>query len=147
MLPNTQTLFQLLLLSCAKWTECQAWYFITKKMLCQHCLLLPTTALVQWMTWAYISIVTWWHHASPKMQKFWCCSHEHWKNCLDYPKMHMFVHHPAEPVPEDNNDIYADPEESLHVAQLVSSIWCSSCRRWSQYNRKIGGHMIWSHES
>ena len=47
--------------------------------------------------------------------------HEHWKNCLDFPEVHMFVQHPGEPEDEDE-DIYAGPEELLHVAQLVSSI-------------------------
>jgi hypothetical protein len=40
---------------------------------------------------------------------------------LDFPEMHLFVQRLAEPE-EDNDDIYASPEESYHVAQLVSSI-------------------------
>jgi hypothetical protein len=58
---------------------------------------------------------------APKMQKVQCCLHEHWKNCLDFLKAHMFVQCPAEPE-EDDDDIYASPEESYCTAQLVSSI-------------------------
>ena len=58
----------------------------------------------------------------PTMQKVQHCLHEHWKNCLEFPEAHMYVQCPAKPEVEDDKDLYADPEESLHVAQLVSSI-------------------------
>ena len=54
------------------------------------------------------------------MQKTHHCLHEHWKNCLDFPEVHMFVHCPAPPEEEDNEDLYVSPKESIHVAQLVS---------------------------
>jgi hypothetical protein len=38
----------------------------------------------------------------------------------------MFVQHLARPEDEDDEDLYVDPEESLHVAQLVSSITISA---------------------
>jgi hypothetical protein len=56
------------------------------------------------------------------MQKTHHCLHEHWKNCLDFPEVHMFVLHPAPPEEDDNEDLYASPEKLLRVAQLVSSI-------------------------
>jgi hypothetical protein len=48
--------------------------------------------------------------------------HEHWKNCLDFPEAHIFVLRPAPPEEEDDDNLYANPEESLCIAQLVSSI-------------------------
>jgi hypothetical protein len=45
---------------------------------------------------------------APKMQKVQCCLHKPWKNCLDFPEVHMFVQPPAEPEEEDD-DIYASP--------------------------------------
>ena len=56
-----------------------------------------------------------------KMQKTHHCMHDHWKNCLDFPEAHIFVLCLAPPE-EDDNDLYASPEESLCVAQLVSSM-------------------------
>jgi hypothetical protein len=55
-----------------------------------------------------------------KMQKVQHCLHEHWKNCLDYPEVHMFVKQPSGPEEED----LVEPEEQLHIAQLVSNM-CS----------------------
>ena len=39
----------------------------------------------------------------------------------------MLVQHPADPEEEDDN-IYAGTEESLHVAQLVSSVYVQATR-------------------
>jgi hypothetical protein len=58
----------------------------------------------------------------PKMQKMCHSIHEHWKNCLNYPEAHIFVLCLAPPKEEEDEDLYASPEESLHVAQLMSSM-------------------------
>jgi hypothetical protein len=55
------------------------------------------------------------------MQKIRQCMHEHWKNCLDFSEAHIFVQHLAEPE-EDNDNVYASPEELLCIAHLVSSM-------------------------
>jgi hypothetical protein len=58
--------------------------------------------------------------STPKMQKTHHCMHKHWKNCLDFLEVHIFVLCPAPPEAEDNEDLYVSPEELIRVAQLVS---------------------------
>ena len=48
--------------------------------------------------------------------------HEHWKNCLDFPEVHIFVLRPAPSEEEDDKDLYTSPEELLRVAQMVSNM-------------------------